>query len=299
MIIDCHAHVFMNPKICPYPNKKTPFLSAEQQIAIMDEKGIDQAVILPINNAESPVEHQSAGEILSICSTYPGRFIPFCNIDPRNTDWDGKHNSAGKFDFLLEQYNDLGFKGLGEFCPNLYWDDPRVMNLLAGCERVGFPVTFHTVTPGWPTYGVWDDLGLPGLEIVLKTFPKLKLFGHSVAFWSEISGDLTRGDKDGYPSTPVVEGGAIPRLMRTYPNLYGDLSAGSGLNALRRDPEHGWRFIDEFQDRLMFGLDHTWPSNDVQHIEWLTQARGDGNIPETAYQKIMWENSNRLIKNDG
>ncbi|MCC7299830.1 MAG: hypothetical protein IT583_01990, partial [Verrucomicrobia bacterium] len=141
MIIDCHAHVFLNPKIRPYPWAKTTFMSAEDQIKIMDEKGVKKAVILPINNAESPVEHQSAGEILAICEKYPERFIPFCNIDPRKTHWDGKINTEGKFDFLLEQYKELGFKGLGEFCPNLPWEDPRVLNLLGSCERVGFPVT--------------------------------------------------------------------------------------------------------------------------------------------------------------
>ena len=264
-------------------------MSTNDQLAIMDAKGIDKTVILPINNAESPVEHQSAGELLSICEKYQGRFIPFCNLDPRNTDWDEERNVEGKFDFLLEQYRDLGFKGLGELCPNMPWDDPRMLNLLGACERVGFPVTFHTVTPDYPTYGVYDELGLPGLETVLKKFPKLRFFGHSAAFWSEISGDLTRGEKDGYPRTPVVEGGAIPRLMRECPNLYGDISAGSGLFALQRDSEHAWKFIDEFQGRLMLGLDYCSTTNDMQHIEWLTQARDDGNIGEEAYQKMMWK----------
>ena len=130
MIIDCHAHVFLNPRIKPYPHVKTTFMSMEDQIKIMDTKGIDKAVILPVNNAEAPVEHQSAAEILFICEKYQGRFIPFCNLDPRTTDWGGDRNVEGKFDFLLEQYKELGFKGLGEFVPNLYWEDPRMMNLL-------------------------------------------------------------------------------------------------------------------------------------------------------------------------
>ena len=296
MIIDCHAHVFMDPKIRPYPHAKTTFMSMEQQIAIMDSKGVDKTVILPINNAESPVEHQSAGEILAICKEYPGRFIPFCNLDPRQTDWGTEKNQEGKFEFLLGQYKELGFKGLGELCPNLPWEDPRMLNLLGACERVGFPITFHTVTPGYPTYGVYDELGLPGLEAVLKKFPTLEFFGHSAGFWSEISGDLTKEQKDGYPRTPVVEGGAIPRLMRECPNLSGDISAGSGLFALQRDPDHAWRFIEEFQNRLMLGLDYCSTTNDMQHIEWLTQARDAGNISEDAFQKIMWGNVSRVLR---
>lgn len=295
MIIDCHAHVFLNPRIKPYPHVKTTFMSMEDQIKIMDAKGIDKAVILPVNNAEAPVEHQSAAEILFICEKYQGRFIPFCNLDPRTTDWGGDRNVEGKFDFLLEQYKELGFKGLGEFVPNLYWEDPRMMNLLGACERVGFPITFHTVTPEFTTYGVYDELGLPGLEAVLKKFPKLKFFGHSQAFWSEISGDLKKKDKNGYPKSKVTKGGTIVRLMRRYDNLYGDLSAGSGLFALQRDPDHAWKFIDEFQDRLLLGLDYCSTANDMQHIEWLTQARNDGNISEEVYQKVMWKNINEVL----
>ena len=295
MIIDCHAHVFMNPKIRPYPHAKTTLMSMEDQIKLMDSKGIDKAIILPVNNAESPVEHQSAAEVLFICEKYPGRFIPFCGLDPRNTDWGKDRNVEGKFDFLLEQYKELGFKGLGEFVPNLYWEDLRMMNLLGACERIGFPITFHTVTPEFPTYGVYDELGLPGLEAVLKKFPKLKFFGHSAGFWSEISDNLKTEDKNRYPTSKVIEGGAVVRLMHEYPNLYGDLSAGSGLNALQRDPEHAWKFIDEFQDKLLLGLDYCSTTNDMQHIEWLTQARDDGNISEEAYEKIMWKNINEIL----
>ena len=49
MIIDIHAHVFAFPKIKPRPGATT-FMSMEDQIALMDAKGIDKAVILPINN---------------------------------------------------------------------------------------------------------------------------------------------------------------------------------------------------------------------------------------------------------
>ncbi len=59
-----------------------------------------------------------------------------------------------------------------------------------------------------------------------------------------------------YPTGPVVPGGKVPELMRRYPNLYGDLSAGSGANALRRDPDHARRFILEFSDRLLYGRDY-------------------------------------------
>ena len=60
---------------------------------------------------------------------------------------------------------------------------------------------------------------------------------------SEISGDDEHG---GYPAGPVP-GGRVVELMRKYPNLLGDLSAGSGLNAIMRDRKFGISFLNDFR----------------------------------------------------
>lgn len=293
MIIDAHAHVFAFPKI---KNKgaNTTFMSMEDQIAVMNAKGVDQAIILPLNSPETPTEHQSVGEVLYICEKYPGRFIPFCNVDPRLPRRPDLIR-AEDFDWILEQCRAAGCKGLGEFTARLPWDDPAVLLLLGACEKVGFPVTFHTITAEVNSYGLIDELGLPRLEKVLGKFPKLKMFGHSPGFWSEISGAVTPAEKNDYPKTPVKPGGKVQELMRRYPGLYGDLSAGSGLNALTRDPAHACEFIEEFQDRLLLGLDYCSVKNDLQHIEWFKAARAAGHISAAAYEKIMWQNINQAI----
>lgn len=294
MIIDIHAHVYAFPKLRANPNV-TPFMSAEQQIAVMDAKGVDKAVILPIASPIPGSEPQSLGEVLYICERYPGRFIPFCNWEPRI----GKRPSqVTPQDFLyrLEQCRDLGCRGLGEVTARVPFDDPCLLALFAACEQVGFPVTFHTVTPEVDGYGLIDEIGLPRFEQVLRHFPKLSFFGHSQAFWSEISGGLAPAEKNGYPTGPVKPGGRLPELFRRYPNLYGDLSAGSGLNALRRDPAHAFVFIEEFQDRLMLGLDYCSTRNDMQHIEWLQAQRDAGNIRPDVCEKILGRNAARLLK---
>ena len=292
MIIDCHAHVFAFPKL--RTPSGTTFMSAEDQIKVMDAKGVDMAVILPLNNPETPTEHQSIGEVLSICEKYPGRFIPFCNVDPRLPRHPGKMK-VEDFDVILEQCRDLGCKGMGELTCRIPWDDPSLMLLLASCEKVNFPVTFHTITPDVNSYGLIDDLGFPRFEKTLRKFPALKFFGHSPGFWSEISGDVTQKTKCGYNKTPVKPGGTLQRLFRKYPNLYGDMSAGSGFNALTRDPGHAYEFIDEFQDRLLLGLDYCSTRNNMQHVEWLTEQRDAKKISSKAYEKIMWRNLNRAI----
>ena len=39
--------------------------------------------------------------------------------------------------------------------------------------------------------------------------------------------------------------------------MFGDMSAGSGRNALGRDPEHARAFMARHQDKLLFGSDCT------------------------------------------
>jgi predicted TIM-barrel fold metal-dependent hydrolase len=103
----------------------------------------------------------------------------------------------------------------------------------------------------------------------------------------------------GYPKGKVKPGRLV-RLMREYPNLWGDLSAGSGFNAISRDPEFGYRFMEEFQDRLMFGTDlcHQ-PTNlfkDFGIIRYFPRLRKEKLISAEAYEKIAWKNANRLLK---
>ena len=47
MIIDVHSHVLRWPILKKFSNG-LPFMSAEEQIRRMDEKGINKAVILPL-----------------------------------------------------------------------------------------------------------------------------------------------------------------------------------------------------------------------------------------------------------
>ena len=290
MVIDVHAHVLRWPVLKKF-NNGLPFMSAEEQVRRMDEKGIDKAVILPLTSADVAGEHQSMGEVFDICRLYPGRFIPFCDFDVRRYDLD----RAERFREVLEQYMARGAKGVGELTCRVYWDDPRLWDLFTACEDLGLPVTFHTSPPEAVTYGLIDELGFPRFEQALQRFPGLRFFGHSASFWSEISGDLTAGQKEGYPKTPITPGGTLIRLFRTYPNLCGDLSAGSGYNALTRDPAFTYEFLDEFQDRLMLGLDHTDAQLDFQHIEWLRAQRDEGHITDDICEKILWRNADRII----
>ncbi|MHB8903021.1 MAG: amidohydrolase family protein, partial [Thermoguttaceae bacterium] len=94
-----------------------------------------------------------------------------------------------------------------------------------------------------------------------------------------------------YPKTPVAPGGAIDRLMDKYPNLYGEFSAGSGANALLRDPAFGREFLLRRADRLLFGTDYLTPEQDIPQLTLFEQF----DLPEDVRRKIFRGNAERLL----
>ena len=290
MFIDIHVHT---RRIPGFSRREEPsYATPEKLIERYDTLGIEKAVLLPGVNPESSLVPQSNEEILEIVKDFPGRFIPFCNIDPRAMT----NSPDAPLGDILRFYRDKGCKGIGEVCANLPFGNPLVQNLFKHTEEVGFPLTFHIGPAIGGNYGLYDDPGLPQLEESLKTFPKLKFFGHSQAFWAEMAPLEKPEARAGYPKGPVTEEGAVPRLMRKYPNIYGDLSAGSGHNALARDEEYAVQFLNEFQDRLMFGTDICAPSTPTPLVDLLLKFRDEKRISKEVFNKVARQNAVRLLE---
>ena len=163
--------------------------------------------------------------------------------------------------------------------------------------QIDFPVTIHISPRPNYNYGIVDDIGLPRLEKMLKKHPDVKILGHSQPFWAEMSADLTEDMRNDYPKGKVTEG-RLPKLMREYGNLYCDLSAGSGANALMRDPEYAARFMEEFADRILYACDFCTITNAHQFAfnDFLDQMVTDGMLSEENYRKIVRGNAERLLK---
>lgn len=289
MFIDIHAHAYRRPVVGVegVPVFSTP----EQLLARHEEIGIEKAVLLPLIGPEVYLP-QSNEEIIQMAADFPGRFVPFCNVDPR-----AMSNSAdARLGNLLRYYKERGCKGIGEVMPNMPFLHPMVQNLFKHVEEVGFPLIFDISTRIGGTYGLYDDAGLPQLETCLQRFPRLKILAHGPAFWAEI-GQLERPeDRAGYPPYPVKEEGVVPRLMRRYANLHGDLSAGSGHNALARDGEYAARFLNEFHERLYFGTDICAPDQPAPQAGLLIGFRDAGKIGEEVFRNIARENAVRLLE---
>jgi hypothetical protein len=137
-----------------------------------------------------------------------------------------------------------------------------------------------------------DEPGLPGLENALRTVPNCNFIGHGPGFWASISGGITAAELGGYPKGPVASGGALDRLMDAYPNLYGDLSAGSGASAISRDETFGREFLVRRADRLMFGTDFLAPGQNVPQLELYASLE----LPDEVRRKVFRENARRLLK---
>ena len=288
MFIDIHAHAYLFDS--PPQDGLITFCKAEEVLRRYDELGIEKGVLLPLIGPETYLP-QSNQEILEICRRWPDRFVPFFNIDPRGID------NAVDTDFSawIDWFKARGCRGVGEFMPNMYFRDPRVLNLLRQFEKAGLPVIFDDTVYVGRRYGLVDEPGLPQLEMILRSMPKLILLGHGPAFWSEMGVLETVADRGGYPRYPIRAEGAVPKLFRRYPNLWGDLSAGSGYNALTRDRAYGIKFLNEFQDRLCFGTDICYAEQELPLAGFLLELKAEGALSEETFEKIARGNARRLL----
>lgn len=278
---DIHIHTCMQETPQPEGAHATP---ADKMLRYLQERETEQGIIMCMGESAHP-DNQ---ECIEICSRFPS-FSWNCNFDAENPET--------VFD-RMARYKEMGAVGVGELCINERMDSPMLTAVFSAAERMEMPVLFHMSPRVGCSYGIVDDPGLPLLEKTLQRYPHLKLVGHSQPFWIEISADAPADDEGRLDrgSGPVRPGGRLVELFRTYPNLYGDLSAGSGFCAITRDEEFGLAFLEEFSDRLMFGTDTVdieskWQ---VPLGQWLEEKYGQGKITRDTMEKICCRNAMRI-----
>jgi uncharacterized protein len=275
--VDMHTHIGQTW------NTTEP-LTAEELLRWMDAHRIAQAIVLPLMSPESSSYLITTDFVLENTRPYRDRLIPFCSIDPRTSYSGGLKGLIA----MLKKYVDAGAKGFGEHKPGVAFDDKRSMVIYEACAELKLPLLFHI-----DNERNLDKPGLPGLENALKSHPGCNFIGHGPGWWASISGGLTQRDLGGYPKTKVAPGGAIDALMDKYPNLYGDLSAGSGAGAISRDLEFGREFLIRRQDRIMFGTDFLAPKQGVPQFELFEQKLTE--LPADVKTKIFRGNARRLL----
>ena len=259
-----------------------PPLTAEALLRWMDAHEIARAVVLPLINPEASSYPLTTDFVLAQTKPYRDRLVPFCSIDPR-TSYRGGHK--GLVEMLL-RYKEAGARGFGEHKPGIPVDDARNMAIYAACAEAKLPLLFHL-----DNQRNTDKPGLPGLEKAVKEHPECTFIGHGPGWWASISGDATQADLGGYPRGKTAPGGAIDRLMEKYPNIYGELSAGSGANSINRDIEFGGEFLIRRADRILFGTDYLAPEQNVPQFELFDKIE----LPGEVRQKIERGNARKLL----
>lgn len=231
-IINAHEHVQnfkMHNKILAVMNK----LNISKMVLL----GSPKATIYGGSGFEGYDENNK--EILKFVHTYPKRFIALCTINPRDKDKLKK----------LKNCIDNGATGLKLYSGHsLFYDLPlntTVMDeIYEYCEINSIPILFHV------NAGKYKQ----EFESVLKKYPRLKI---NCPHFCLSSINISR----------------LKYLLNTYPNLYTDISFGAfvkpGLRRISKNVSKFKDFMEQYQDRVMFGTDMVITSNKRKTEEWL------------------------------
>jgi predicted TIM-barrel fold metal-dependent hydrolase len=267
VLIDCHAH--------------TNWLDMDTDAwaAHFRRIGVDKVWLLACSG-QNALRREMDGDfstegVLEAAAAYPDLFIPFCSVLPWERD------AVEQIERAVER----GCKGFGEHKIRLCIDNPDCVRMFEACGEMGLPVLFHMDVP-LPDSDMWFNVDASRLPWVLDHCSETTFIGHGPAFWREISGDAAKCP-DAYPTGPVVEGGLLPELLDDFENLYCDLSAGSGLNAIQRDEGFGPHFLTEYSHRCMYGTDY----HDTALIDHLRSLK----LPADVFERIAHENAEALL----
>jgi predicted TIM-barrel fold metal-dependent hydrolase len=237
-IIDIHQHTNYRER------------TAEQLVAHQRAMGVTQTMLLPSGSAVKRAStadgrHNGLGgvgaggneSVLATARQFPKEFFPGAN---EVTDLPEARAE-------IARYLELGAVIIGEQKFGVECDSPesQILYALAGEYRV--PILMHF------QHGTYNR-GFERLHKMLEKFPKTMFIGHAQTWWANID-RLHADQKVLYPKGKVTSGGLTDRYLADYPNVFADMSAGSGLNALTRDEDHARAFLDRHQRKILYGSD--------------------------------------------
>jgi predicted TIM-barrel fold metal-dependent hydrolase len=173
----------------------------------------------------------------------PGHFVRSVRTDPSQADADKVLGDAIK----------RGAVSIGEMKFHVALDSPEMRRVYDVAAERQVPVMMHIQTfPHFEGEHPYNT-GYTRFDKVLRAYPRTNFIGHGDLFWAHISADVP-ADR-GYPAGPIKPGGLTDRWLSDFPNLYADMSANSGNNALSRDTEFSRGFITRHKSKLIFGSD--------------------------------------------
>jgi predicted TIM-barrel fold metal-dependent hydrolase len=267
-VIDIHQHTNYSGR------------TDEQLIAHQRKMGITKTVLLPAGSKFGLAAGAGGNDtVVAIAHAYPKEYVFFANELP----------DIPETKTVIEKYLKAGAIGIGE--QKFHVDcDSKPMQLIAEIARAHkVPVLMHFQHE---TY----NMGFERFHKMLEKYPSVNFVGHAQTFWGNI--DKNHQQTAMYPKTRVTPGGITDRLLSDYPNMYGDLSAGSGLNALMRDEDHAREFLKRHQNKLVYGSDcsdREGAGTPCSGSQQLAAVRRLSPTPE-ATRKMLYDNAARVFK---
>lgn len=230
----------------------------------------------------------------------PDRFARSVRTDP----------TVSGADKVLRDALKGGAVSIGEMKFNMALDSLEMRRVYDIAAEMNVPVMMHIQTfphfPGEKPY----NTGYPEFDKVLRAYPRTMFIGHGDLFWAHISADVPT-DR-GYPPGPIKRGGLTDKWLEEFPNLYADMSANSGNNALSRDTAFTRDFIIRHQRKLLFGSDCSCTDGNGSGVSQnrnpeAARLAGKCVARETLgllkqlaspeiFRKVVWENGTQLFK---
>ena len=267
-IIDIHQHT-------PYTGR-----TDEELVRHQETMGVTLSILLPAGKKYGLAAGAGGNDVcVRLAKQYPRRFKFFANEAPDESD-------ARR---MIEKYLKMGAIGIGEQKFPLDCDGPEVRAIAELARDFKVPVLLHFEHN---TY----NLGFNRFYRVLEKYPTVNFIGHAQTWWGNIDAALTQEDL--YPRTKVTPGGITDKYLANYPNMFADMSAGSGLNALLRDEDHARGFLDRHQSKLLYGSDCSDRDGKGDRCSGSKQIETIRRLaPNKAVErKILYENSKRLFR---
>jgi predicted TIM-barrel fold metal-dependent hydrolase len=190
----------------------------------------------------------------------------------------------------IERYLKQRAVMIGEQKFGVECDSPEMQRIYDVARAHGVPVLMH-----------WQfkrfNYGFERFDKVLEKYPTVNFIGHAQTWWGNV--DRNHADQSVmYPKGPVTPGGLTDRYLSDYANMYGDLSAGSGQNALTRDEAFARDFLTRHQDKLLYGSDcNDREGGGPKCIGAQTIAILRRLAPGRAVErKLLYENAKKLLR---
>ena len=224
-IIDIHQHT-------NYSGRSDDELFAHQRTM-----GITTTILLPAGSKYGLAASAGGNDtVVDFAKRHPGAYLYFANEVP---DIPG----ATK---VIRKYLKAGAIGIGEQKFPVACDSIHIQKIAELAKAFQVPVLLHFEHRTYNT-------GFDRFYKILEKYPQVNFIGHAQTWWGNIDKKLDQTVL--YPKTKVTPHGITDRYLSDYPNMYGDLSAGSGLNALLRDEDHAREFLARHQNKLLYGSD--------------------------------------------